>query len=59
MISLILTLNQYWTKQGDGNLLIKNDPFSGVKVNREGYLEMPKLNGLGLTLNSNCKNMLI
>ena len=23
MISLILTLNQYWTKQGDGNLLIK------------------------------------
>ena len=43
----------------DGNLLIKNDPFSGVKINQKGYLEMPKLNGLGLTLNSNYKNMLI
>ena len=34
----------------DGNLLIKNDPYSGVKV-VNGRLVLPKLNGSGLELN--------
>ena len=35
----------------DGNLLIKNDPYSGVVVN-DGRLVLPKSGGSGVTLNS-------
>ena len=35
----------------DGNLLIKNDPYDGVKIER-GIPIFPNKNGLGLTLNS-------
>ena len=34
----------------DGNLLIDNDPYTGVKV-VDGKLKLPSGNGLGLTLN--------
>ena len=38
----------------DGNLLIKNDPYSGVIVN-DGRLVLPKRGGIGLTLNSDLR----
>lgn len=34
----------------DGNLLITNDPFEGVKVDKEGRLVLPSNPGLGVTL---------
>ena len=34
----------------DGNLLITNDPFEGVKVDKEGRLVLPTNPGLGVTL---------
>ena len=39
----------------DGNLLIKNDPFIGVKVNR-GIIELPLNPGLGIKLSENIFN---
>ena len=41
----------------DGNLLIKNDPFEGVKV-VNGQLSIPNSNGLGLKLISKNNNLL-
>jgi L-alanine-DL-glutamate epimerase-like enolase superfamily enzyme len=41
----------------DGNLLINNDPYLGVKV-EEGRLVLPNGNGLGLKLNSDSENLL-
>ena len=41
----------------DGNLLIKNDPFEGVKV-VNGKLSIPNSNGLGLKLISKNKSLL-
>ena len=41
----------------DGNLLINNDPYIGVKV-VDGQLVLPELNGTGLVLNSEYKNLL-
>ena len=41
----------------DGNLLIKNDPYSGVIVN-DGRLVLPKCGGSGVTLNSDYSNTL-
>ena len=38
----------------DGNLLIDNDPYIGVKV-IDGKLKLPSGDGLGLTLNSEYK----
>ena len=38
----------------DGNLLINNDPYDGVKV-QNGVPILPDGSGLGLTLNSNGK----
>jgi|TARA_B100000315_G_scaffold260713_1_gene324316 L-alanine-DL-glutamate epimerase-like enolase superfamily enzyme len=34
----------------DGNLLITNDPFEGVKVDKEGRLVLPSNPGLGVTM---------
>ena len=39
----------------DGNLLIDNDPYNGVKV-KNGRLILPDGNGLGVVINSNYKN---
>ena len=41
----------------DGNLLIKNDPYSGVIVNN-GRLVLQKGNGSGVKLNSDYRNIL-
>ena len=41
----------------DGNLLIKNDPYSGVVVN-DGRLVLPKSCGSGVTLNSDYSDTL-
>ena len=41
----------------DGNLLIKNDPYSGVLVNN-GRLVLQKGNGSGAKLNSDYRNIL-
>ena len=41
----------------DGNLLIKNDPFEGVKV-VNGKLTLPNSIGLGLKLKSNNNSLL-
>ena len=41
----------------DGNLLVDNDPYSGVKV-KDGRLVFPKGHGLGLSLISNEENLL-
>jgi L-alanine-DL-glutamate epimerase-like enolase superfamily enzyme len=41
----------------DGNLLIKNDPFEGVKV-VNGKISLPNSNGLGLKLISKNNNLL-
>ena len=41
----------------DGNLLINNDPYIGVKV-VDGQLVLPELHGTGLVLNSEYKNLL-
>ena len=41
----------------DGNLLIDNDPYSGVKV-KDGRLVLPKGDGLGLSLISNEEDLL-
>ena len=41
----------------DGNLLIKNDPYSGVVVN-DGRLVLPKSSGSGVTLNSDYSDTL-
>ncbi|MEL1234030.1 MAG: dipeptide epimerase, partial [Candidatus Neomarinimicrobiota bacterium] len=41
----------------DGNLLIKNDPYSGVFVN-DGRLVLPESVGSGVTLNSDYSDML-
>ena len=41
----------------DGNLLIKNDPYEGVKV-VDGELALPNANGLGLKLISKNRNLM-
>ena len=41
----------------DGNLLINNDPYTGVTVNK-GQLVLPEGNGLGISLNSTDNNLL-
>ena len=41
----------------DGNLLINNDPYIGVKV-IDGKLVLPNSNGLGISLNSGAENLL-
>jgi len=41
----------------DGNLLINNDPYLGVKV-IDGKLVLPNGNGLGINLNSGVENLL-
>ena len=41
----------------DGNLLINNDPYLGVKV-IDGKLVLPNSNGLGINLNSGSENLL-
>ena len=41
----------------DGNLLINNDPYIGVKV-IDGKLILPNSNGLGISLNSGAENLL-
>ena len=41
----------------DGNLLINNDPYAGVRV-KDGLLVLPKGHGLGLSLISNKENLL-
>ena len=41
----------------DGNLLIKNDPYSGVLVNN-GRLVLQKGNGSGVKLNSDYRSIL-
>ena len=41
----------------DGNLLINNDPYSGVLV-EDGYLKLPGGSGLGVSLNSDSKNLI-
>ena len=41
----------------DGNLLINNDPYIGVKVT-DGKLVLPNSNGLGISLNSGAENLL-
>ena len=41
----------------DGNLLITNDPYSGVKV-INGYLSLPNLLGLGLKLKNTTNSLL-
>jgi L-alanine-DL-glutamate epimerase-like enolase superfamily enzyme len=41
----------------DGNLLIDNDPYEGVRV-EDGRLVLPKGHGLGLSLISNIENLL-
>ena len=41
----------------DGNLLINNDPYLGVKV-IDGKLILPNSNGLGISLNSGAENLL-
>lgn len=41
----------------DGNLLIDNDPYSGVKI-QNGKMVLPKKPGLGISLNSDHKNLL-
>jgi L-alanine-DL-glutamate epimerase-like enolase superfamily enzyme len=41
----------------DGNLLINNDPYRGVLV-KDGYLTLPEETGLGISLNSDSKNLI-
>ena len=41
----------------DGNLLINNDPYLGIKV-EDGRLVLPNGNGLGLKLNSDSESLL-
>ena len=41
----------------DGNLLINNDPYSGVKI-LNGKLVLPNENGLGIALTSKDKNLI-
>ena len=41
----------------DGNLLIKNDPYSGVKV-VTGRLVLPNEHGIGLALDSQDENLI-
>ena len=41
----------------DGNLLISNDPYSGVTVD-DGKLVLPQGDGLGISLNSIENNLL-
>jgi len=41
----------------DGNLLINNDPYSGVLV-KDGYLTLPGETGLGVSLNSEAENLI-
>jgi L-alanine-DL-glutamate epimerase-like enolase superfamily enzyme len=41
----------------DGNLLINNDPYSGVLV-EDGYLKLPGGSGLGVSLNSDSENLI-
>ena len=41
----------------DGNLLIKNDPFEGVKI-LKGKLNLPTSIGLGIKLKTNNNNVL-
>jgi L-alanine-DL-glutamate epimerase-like enolase superfamily enzyme len=41
----------------DGNLLINNDPYSGVKI-VNGKLLLPNENGLGISLSSKDKNLI-
>ena len=41
----------------DGNLLINNDPYSGVSV-YNGKLILPNENGLGISLSSNDKRLI-
>ena len=40
----------------DGNLLINNDPYSGVKI-QKGKIILPESPGLGITLNSDIENL--
>jgi L-alanine-DL-glutamate epimerase-like enolase superfamily enzyme len=40
----------------DGNLLISNDPYIGIKV-EDGRLVLPDGNGLGTALNSDSTNL--
>ncbi|MBT4661939.1 MAG: dipeptide epimerase, partial [Candidatus Marinimicrobia bacterium] len=41
----------------DGNLLINNDPYIGVKVT-DGKLILPNSSGLGINLNSGVETLL-
>jgi L-alanine-DL-glutamate epimerase-like enolase superfamily enzyme len=41
----------------DGNLLIDNDPYSGVKI-YNGKIILPESPGLGIKLNSDIENLL-
>ena len=41
----------------DGNLLINNDPYSGVSI-EDGRLVLPQENGLGISLNSDEPNLI-
>lgn len=41
----------------DGNLLISNDPFTGVTCDADGTLHLPDTPGLGITLNGNEPNL--
>ena len=41
----------------DGNLLLNNDPYSGVLV-EDGYLKLPGGSGLGVSLNSDSENLI-
>ena len=41
----------------DGNLLIKNDPYVGIKI-EDGCLVLPDGNGLGININSDSSNLM-
>ena len=41
----------------DGNLLIKNDPYVGIKI-EDGFLVLPDGNGLGININSDSSNLM-
>ena len=41
----------------DGNLLIKNDPYIGIKI-EDGRLVLPDGNGLGININSDSSNLM-
>ena len=41
----------------DGNLLIKNDPYIGIKI-EDGRIVLPDGNGLGININSDSSNLM-